>query len=177
MISEYSHAINKLYTEACDNPNGLVIVSARLIQEMVVSLRSRPQDVIEKLADEIKAERERAAKLKEKVEFYENVLKGEATHTMPCDHGTAFRIRVDVKYAVETDSETHVPDIDTLVDAKRYCRQMNIEDKFGDGRIDMCGMAGSDYGQFIEQNAKMLHDILIMAEETKAYLATLPEYE
>ncbi len=112
----------------------------------------------------------------ESEQFFSGIVHGEVKDfKIPCDEGKTFFVRPRVMFDVCTETETHVADCLTLKDAERYCKQLNIEDRMGDGRVDFGGETPNDLTGFVEANKQMIRNILTLSDDVLAYLATLPE--
>ena len=148
-------------------------------------LQRRPHnklvEIIMKLEKQVDADaqtindlRQESQETYESEQYFSGIVHGEVKdHKIECDVGPFF-IKPRVMFDVCTEDETHVPDCTTYEQAERYCKQLNIEDRLGDGRIDMGGMTAQDYGEFITSNAPMLRDLITVLNDTKAYLDTVP---
>tara|TARA_B100001057_G_scaffold491588_1_gene582170 strand:- start:7641 stop:8108 length:468 start_codon:yes stop_codon:yes gene_type:complete len=111
----------------------------------------------------------------ESEQLFSGIVHGEVKDfKIQCDEGKAFFVKPRVMFDVCTDDETHVPDCTTLEEAERYCKQLNIEDRMGNGRVDFGGETPNDLTGFIEANEQMIRNILTLSDDVLAYLATLP---
>ncbi len=106
--------------------------------------------------------------------LFSGIVHGEVKDfKIPCDEGKTFFVRPRVMFDVCTDDETHVSDCTTLEEAQRYCKQLNIEDRMGNGRVDFGGETANDLTGFVEANEQMIRNILTLSDDVLAYLATL----
>lgn len=140
-------------------------------QELSVS-KSR---VLELVSQEAEMKRE-LQQVTASEQFYSDVVHGEVKDfQIECDEGKEFFVTPRVIYDVCTETETHVPDCISLEEAQRYCKQLNIEDRMGNGRVDFGGETPNDLTSFIESNEQMIRNILTLSDDVLAYLATLPD--
>jgi hypothetical protein len=138
-------------------------------------------DVIESLQKKLEDSKQSINTLKqecqriyESEQFFSGVVHGEVKDfKIPCDEGKVFFVKPRVMFDVCTDDETHVSDCTTLEEAQRYCKQLNIEDRMGNGRVDFGGETANDLTGFVEANEQMIRNILTLSDDVLAYLATL----
>ena len=139
-------------------------------------------DVIESLQKKLEDSKQSINTLKqecqriyESEQFFSGVVHGEVKdHRIDCTQVGPHFIRPRVVFDVCTDDETHVPDCTILEQAQRYCKQLNIEDRMGDGRVDFGGETANDLTGFVEANEQMIRNILTLSDDVLAYLSTLP---
>ena len=119
--------------------------------------------------------RQEGQQIYESEQLFSGIVHGEVKDfKIQCDEGKAFFVKPRVMFDVCTDDETHVPDCTTLEQAQRYCKQLNIEDRMGDGRVDFGGETANDLTGFVEANEQMIRNILTLSDDVLAYLSTLP---
>ncbi len=141
-------------------------------------------DVIEslqkKLADSrqtINTLKQECQRIYESEQLFSGIVHGEVQdHKIECDEGPFF-IKPRVMFDVCMEDETHVPDCTTYEQAERFCKQLNIEDRMGNGRVDFGGETPNDLTGFIEANEQKIRNVLALQDDVLAYLATLPEGE
>jgi hypothetical protein len=139
-------------------------------------------DVIESLQKKLEDSKQSINTLKqecqriyESEQFFSGIVHGEVKdHKIECDEGPFF-IKPRVLFDVCTDDETHVQNCTTYEQAERYCKQLNIEDRMGNGRVDFGGETPNDLTGFIEANEQKVRNILALQDDVLAYLSTLPE--
>lgn len=119
--------------------------------------------------------RQEGQQIYESEQLFSGIVHGEVKDfKIQCDEGPFF-IKPRVLFDVCTDDETHVQNCTTYEQAERYCKQLNIEDRMGNGRVDFGGETPNDLTGFIEANEQKVRNILALQDDVLAYLSTLPE--
>lgn len=162
-IAELVHTINQLNAS-----NEELLLKKNDLEEANSSLRQ-----------ELEATRDRVHDIQDTAEECERlneILSGrKADHSIRCTEGKTFWVKPNVTFDVVSEFEIEVSDCKTLADAQKYCKQLNIQDRLSDGRINLHGQEAQEVTEFIETHKDMLTELLKVPDDVESYLDTLED--